>query len=202
MGINLPNKLTIARIILCPFFMIFIIYPIPDEIWSRIIAAVLFILAAITDTLDGKIARKRGLVTDFGKLFDPLADKFMVIGALICFCVSPIGNLAEPLFKNVIVWATVIVTFRELAVTSLRLLVSKNSNIVVAANSLGKIKTVSQCLCITMILLEPVIFPESVAVFHDWNLLSYLLILIMSVMTVWSGVNYIKSYWSLLDPTK
>ena len=67
MKINLPNKLTIARIILCPFFMIFIVYPIPSEVWSRIIAAALFLLATITDALDGQIARSKKLVTDFGK---------------------------------------------------------------------------------------------------------------------------------------
>ncbi|HPE95782.1 MAG TPA: CDP-diacylglycerol--glycerol-3-phosphate 3-phosphatidyltransferase [Bacillota bacterium] len=202
MKINLPNKLTIARVILCPFFMIFIIYPIPNEVWSRIIAAALFILAAVTDFVDGKIARKKHLITNFGKFLDPLADKFMVIGALICFCVSSTGNFSSALFKNVIVWTTIIVVFRELGVTSLRLLVSKESGVVVAASKLGKLKTVSQCVCICMILLEPIIFPESIPAFHTWNILSYLMIAIMLSLTLWSGAKYVKSYWGFLDPTK
>ena len=161
---NLPNKLTVARIILCPFFMIFLVYPFPNMTWARILAASFFSLAAITDAIDGKLARKNGQVTNFGKFFDPLADKILVIGAYVCLCA---GNLNLSVFmKNVMLWATIIVIFRELAVTSLRLLLSKESGLVVAANMLGKLKTVSQCICVLVILLEPIIFPESIAIFH------------------------------------
>ena len=92
---NLPNKLTVARIILCPFFMIFLVYPFPNMTWARIIAAALFSLAAITDAIDGKLARKNGQVTNFGKFFDPLADKILVIGAYVCLCA---GNLNLSVF--------------------------------------------------------------------------------------------------------
>ncbi len=202
MKINLPNKLTIARIILCPFFMIFIVYPIPSEVWSRIIAAALFLLATITDALGGQIARSKKLVTDFGKFLDPLADKFMVIGAMVCFCVTEKGNLSDPVFKNVIFWATIIVILRELAVTSLRLLVSNSSGVVIAAKWKGKVKTFLQCMTVIVILLEPIVFPDSMKVFHEGSLLSYIMIVLTVVMTIWSGYDYIKGYWDLIDPTK
>lgn len=196
---NLPNKLTVARIILCPFFMIFLVYPFPNMTWARIIAAALFSLAAITDAIDGKLARKNGQVTNFGKFFDPLADKILVIGAYVCLCA---GNLNLSVFmKQIMLWATIIVIFRELAVTSLRLLLSKESGIVVAANMLGKLKTVSQCICVLVILLEPIIFPNNLAIFHDYNILSYVSIIIMVTLTIVSGYNYIKTYWKYLDPT-
>lgn len=196
---NLPNKLTVARIILCPFFMIFLVYPFPNMTWARILAASLFSLAAITDAIDGKLARKNGQVTNFGKFFDPLADKILVIGAYVCLCA---GNLNLSVFmNNVMLWATIIVIFRELAVTSLRLLLSKESGLVVAANMLGKLKTVSQCICVLVILLEPIIFPENIAIFHTYNLLSYICIVTMVTLTIISGYNYIKTYWKFLDPT-
>jgi len=196
---NLPNKLTVARIILCPFFMIFLVYPFPNVTWARILAAALFSLAAVTDAIDGHLARKNGQVTNFGKFFDPLADKILVIGAYVCLCA---GNLnLSVLMKNVLLWATIIVIFRELAVTSLRLLLSKESGLVVAANMLGKLKTVSQCVCVLVILLEPIIFSEQIAIFHTYNLLSYICIAIMVTLTIISGYNYIKTYWGYLDPT-
>ena len=196
---NLPNKLTVARIILCPFFMIFLVYPFPNYTWARIIAAALFSLAAITDAIDGNFARRKNQVTNFGKFLDPLADKILIIGAYVCICA---GNLNISTFmKNIMLWATIIVIFRELAVTSLRLLLSKESGLVVAANILGKLKTVFQCTCVLVILLEPIIFPESLAIFHTYNLLSYICIVIMVTLTIISGYNYIKTYWGFLDPT-
>ena len=84
---NLPNKLTILRIILVPFFMFFLIFPVFGETVSRIVAAVIFALTALTDLLDGKIARKYNLITDFGKFLDPLADKVMIISAYISLMV-------------------------------------------------------------------------------------------------------------------
>lgn len=163
--------------------------------WVRIAAAAVFILTALTDMLDGKIARKFNMITDFGKFIDPLADKFMVFGALIgiLYCFE---NL-QPLF----IWATLIVIFRELAITSLRLLISNSSGKVVAAAWLGKVKTVTQVICIVTVILEPVIWPTSPAIFNI-PILSLVTIVAMIVMTLWSGIDYVKSYWSVLDPTK
>ena len=201
MKFNLANKLTLARIVLVPFFSIFIVYPVftyEHTTWSRIVAAAVFILAAITDFLDGKIARSRKIVTRFGKFIDPLADKFMIFGAMISVCTSDFiipDDLAVPrwLLYNVFLWTTFIIVFRELAVTSMRLVVSRESGITVAANSLGKIKTVSQFLCIIIILLEPIVLPTQ-------GFLSLIMTIVAAAFTIWSGINYIRSYWDFLDP--
>ena len=198
MKLNLPNKLTLDRIILVPFFMIFILYSPFGSTWSRIIASAIFILTALTDLFDGKIARSRGLVTDFGKFLDPLADKMMIIGAFLCFCTS----IDDKVLAGIMVWATIIVILREFAVTSLRLLASKDSGIVIAANFLGKLKTMIQCITVPVILLEPIVFGSNVDIFVKYHLLSYIFIIASTVMTVLSGLNYIKAYWHLLDPSK
>ena len=187
---NLPNKLTILRVIMVPLFMITILAPIPD-VPSRIISAAIFILAALTDLIDGKIARKHQLITNFGKLMDPLADKFMVFGAMLAILVQ------YEYLRGVFVWVAAIVMFRELAVTSLRLLAAgSKSNVVIAAAWLGKVKTTTQVVCIATILLEPVLLPFPP--FAEWHLLSYITMAAMTVMTVWSGVDYAITYKEFL----
>ncbi len=192
---NLPNKLSIMRVIMVPVFMAVIILEFLPETWARIIGAAVFILTAFTDFLDGQIARRCNLVTDFGKFIDPLADKFMVFGAMLAILCR--FDYIRPVF----VWVAAIVILRELAITSMRLLVSSNAGVVVAAAWLGKVKTVTQIICIVAILLEPVIFPAG-TIIADWHLLSYVTMAAMTVMTVWSGVDYLKAYWKYLDPTK
>lgn len=194
---NLPNKLSLARVIMVPLFMVFIVLPesvIPD-MWSRIIAAAIFILTALTDMLDGMIARKFNMITDFGKFIDPLADKFMVFGAMLAILYK--YDYLRPVF----VWVALIVIFRELAVTSMRMIVSNSSGVVVAAAWLGKIKTVTQMLCIIFILLEPVILPDS-SWLNQSHLIVWILMALMTIMTIWSGINYFRAYWKYLDPTK
>ena len=156
---NLPNKLSLIRLCLVPVILVVgMIMPeystvapsITFHIFS-IICAALFIGASVTDMLDGKIARRDGLVTDFGKFIDPIADKFMVIGALFVLLVK---------FKNLEIFmlATLItVVFRELAITSIRLVASNASNVVLAAQILGKVKTVTQIVAISTVFLEPVV---------------------------------------------
>ena len=145
MKMNLPNKLTVLRLCLVPVLMI--VGMLPDSIIpfyiSCFVCAALFIGTSVTDMLDGKIARRDGLITDFGKFLDPVADKFMVIGALFVILYK-FENL-----KTVMIFTLIIVVFRELAVTSMRLVVSTGSGVVVAANKLGKIKTVSQIVAIS-----------------------------------------------------
>ncbi len=197
---NLPNKLTILRVFLVPVFMIIMIAPIfPDTVMGdmlqRIIAAAVFIITSLTDMLDGKIARKYNLITNFGKFMDPLADKFMVFGAMLS-----IIYLYEDI-RPVFIWAAALVMFRELAVTSIRLVACGSDGIVIAASSLGKIKTVTQIVCICTVLLEPVLF-FWFKPFGQWHILSYITIALMIIMTVWSGVDYIKSYWSHISPDK
>ena len=183
---NLPNKLTLARVIMAPIAMVFIMFPIGGETTARILAAVLFALTALTDMLDGKIARKYNLVTDFGKLMDPLADKIMVFSAMLgilLYCAD---------LRYVFVWAALIVIAREMGVTSLRLLAASKGGEVIAAAWLGKVKTCTQIACILLVLLEPVILPFPL--FAGTHLLSYVSTAAMVVMTVWSGVDYFRSY--------
>ena len=137
---NLPNKLTLLRIILVPFFIIAMLVNFP---FHYLVAGCIFGIASVTDTLDGKIARSRNLVTDFGKFADPLADKILVLTALVCFL--QVGLLGS--FGAIPV---IIVLFREFAVSGIRL-VAASSGKVVAANIWGKIKTVSQMVGISVI---------------------------------------------------
>ncbi len=192
---NLPNKLSVMRMIMVPIFVI--VMMLPFEPWSSIIGVALFIIASLTDMLDGKIARKYNLVTDFGKFIDPLADKFMVIGALLVILYK-YENI-RPLF----IWATIIVIFRELAVTSIRLVASSSSGVVIAANYLGKIKTCTQIACVCSVIIEPLIYSIPALEFMNAYLpLTYLTTALMIIFTLWSGINYIVSYWKYLDPQK
>ena len=206
MKMNLPNKLTVLRLCLVPVLLLVGFLPINFYI-SCLVCAILFIGTSVTDMLDGKIARKHGLITDFGKFLDPVADKFMVIGALFVILYK-FDSL-----RLIMIFTLLLVVFRELAVTSMRLVVSTGSNIVVAANSLGKIKTVSQIVAVSTVFLEPVVqFVVKWAIEmitgkpQLWRTdivpLTWLSIAFSLFMTVWSGVNYIKSYWKYLDPEK
>jgi CDP-diacylglycerol--glycerol-3-phosphate 3-phosphatidyltransferase len=206
---NLPNKLTVLRMCLVPIILIVGFIP-AHGLWhyiSCVICAALFIGASVTDMLDGKIARRDNLITDFGKFMDPVADKFMVIGAMFVLLYK-FSNLSF-----VLIISLIIVVFRELAVTSMRLVVSTGQNIVVAANYLGKIKTVSQIVAVSTVFLEPVlqyvikVVIEAISgdkLFWRTDIvpLSWLTILFSLVMTVWSGLNYILAYWKYLDPEK
>ncbi|MGM9631953.1 MAG: CDP-diacylglycerol--glycerol-3-phosphate 3-phosphatidyltransferase [Eubacteriales bacterium] len=192
---NLPNKLTVARLIMVPVIIIVLLLPVNS--WTNLAGALIFLATSLTDMLDGKIARKQGLVTDFGKFLDPLADKFMVIAAMMCIMVR---QHHEILIFSIFTTLVMITVFRELAVTSIRLIAAKNANIVVAANMLGKIKTVSQIVCVMSVLLEPVLN----ALFGGNSIFSYypitcLSALVTAVFTVWSGIVYLKTYWKYLD---
>ena len=136
---NLPNKLTVLRIILVPFFIASLLVSFPHH---YAVALIFFIIASVTDYFDGKIARKHNLVTDFGKFLDPLADKILVVSALICF-------VSLGICDSILV---IIVLFREFAVTSVRLVAASQGN-VVAANIFGKIKTVTQMVAIIAVFL-------------------------------------------------
>lgn len=137
---NLPNKLTVLRVLLVPFFVIFTLTgSIPHHF---LIAGLLFGAASLTDMLDGKIARKRNLITNFGKLMDPLADKILVLSALLCFVKLDLANVVLVL----------LILIREFAVTAVRQLAAENGK-VVAANLWGKAKTVVEMIAICTIFL-------------------------------------------------
>ena len=133
---NLPNRLTILRVIMIPFFVFFMLADIPQG-FHKWIALAIFIVASFTDLFDGKIARKYGLVTNFGKFMDPLADKLLVCSALICLVAN--GALKE--------WMAIVIISREFIISGLRLVVSDNG-VVIAASYWGKFKTVFQMIMI------------------------------------------------------
>lgn len=140
---NLPNKLTILRIILVPIFMFVLLVKIP---YGQLFAALIFIIAASTDGLDGYIARKRKQITNFGKIMDPLADKLLVSAALISLV--QLGQISG--------WVAIIIIGREFAVTGLRS-VAAAEGVVISASKLGKFKTVSQIIAIVAILINEII---------------------------------------------
>ena len=203
MKMNLPNKLSVLRLCMVPVFVV--VMMASDALWANLVGCALFGAAAFTDMLDGKIARKYNLVTDFGKFLDPLADKFMVIGALLVILYKVMGDgSVNGIFTTVFFWTVMIVIFRELAVTSIRLVVSGSSGIVVAANMLGKIKTCVQIACVVICILERAIYaalanPPAIA---EYLPASLVLSVLMLVFTLWSGINYIASYWKYMDPEK
>ena len=138
---NVPNTLSLIRVLLVPAFVATLLFMRDIEIWGIVVPTLLYILTAFTDMLDGQIARRCNLVTQFGKFIDPLADKFMVIGSQIAILVWMILR-GEVMLSLVFVWVVLVILFRELAVTGLRLAVG--GKVDVAASIFGKLKTVSQ----------------------------------------------------------
>lgn len=193
---NLPNKLTVLRLILVPVIVVVLLLPV--NIVTNILGAFVFLATALTDMLDGKIARKYGLITDFGKFLDPLADKFMVLSAMMCIMYRSHSNA---LLFNIFMWLVMVTVFRELAVASIRLIAAKNANIVVAANLLGKIKTVSQIVCVMAALLEPELAKIEFLSFLSYYPITVISSILTLVMTIWSGIVYISTYWKYMDKT-
>jgi len=172
---NLANRLTMLRIFLIPIFMFFLLVRIP---YGDIIAAIVFIVAASTDGLDGYIARKRKQITNLGKLLDPLADKMLVTAALITLV--DLGKVPA--------WIAVVILGREFFVTGLRG-VAASEGIVIAASKLGKVKTVSQIIALSLLLLNDYIQP-----LLGFDLGRYALYAAV-IFTIWSGYDYIaKTY--------
>jgi CDP-diacylglycerol--glycerol-3-phosphate 3-phosphatidyltransferase len=173
--------------------------------WGYIVPAVIYFLTAVTDALDGNIARKYNLITDFGKFIDPLADKFMVLSSMISILVWMLLR-NEKTLALVFVWVVLVILLRELGVTSIRLVVAGNSGIVVAASILGKIKTVSQMVGTIVIIVEPaleMLFKNTqVAVVFDYNILSYIAMAVMAITTIVSGIDYLKAYMPYIDSNK
>ena len=185
---NLPNKLTLLRVFLVPFFMFFMLTDIVP--YSPIFALAIFVLASITDALDGHIARSQNLITTFGKFLDPLADKVLVVAALTCLCQMGIVG-AVPL---------IIIISREFMVSGLRLCTA-NEGVVVAAGIWGKLKTAFTMIAIVVILLGLCFtFSDSMAKIAD--IVYQILIWISTALTVISGGVYLKGYWKYIDSSK
>lgn len=182
---NTPNKLTVFRILFVPFFVLFMLCDrIPlAPVWALLI----FTVASFTDYLDGKIAREQNLVTNFGKFLDPMADKILVMSAMICMI--PAG-LCSPV-------VLILVLARELLVSSLRL-VAASQGIVIAAGKSGKLKTASQMISIVLVLLLmsfQSIFNFAIPV----SAISNILMWITAVIAVYSGAEYIYRNRSLIE---
>ena len=167
---NLPNKLTILRVILIPFFVVFMLFDITGAA-DKWIALVIFCVASLTDMLDGKIARKYNLVTNFGKFMDPLADKLLVCTALICL--TSMNRL------NVIV--VLVIIAREFIISGFRLVASDNG-IVIAASYWGKFKTVSQMALIIVLIMD---------LGGVWNVVGTVLTWVALLLTIVSLIDYI-----------
>ena len=197
---NLPNKLSLLRVFLVPVFMVFYLCNFSLGIWRFVIAAVIYMAAGFTDFLDGNIARKYGLVTNLGKFLDPLADKFMVMTSLLCLCymsATLAWNGNDRVYAACLVVASAIVIFRELAITSMRLVAASTDGSVIAAAYLGKLKTVTQMVFTTFAIVEPAFYSLDLAIFND-HIISYALMALMTVMTLWSGIDYMKGYWKYI----
>lgn len=176
---NTPNKLTLLRVILIPLFMFFFLLCGQVGLY---LALVTFILATLTDNLDGYLARKHKQVTTFGKLMDPLADKLLIIAALICFLAQDVQ------FLNA--WVVMIIIARELIVTGIRL-IAMSENKVIAASMWGKLKTVTQFIMVVAVIVNCIVDTYRTSPGGVGNFIVLILVIIAVAMTVLSGCDYI-----------
>ena len=181
---NLPNKLTVSRIILTFVFMFFLF---SKGLTSKSLALVVFIAAALTDLFDGMIAKSRNLITDFGKIMDPIADKILVLAAFLSFIQ----------LQLIPAWCVIVIIGRELIITSLRLF-AFSKGVVIAASKGGKHKTVSQMAAI-IIILASLVFKDVMKAYFFWSpvfdkvigSIIYLSMLSTVMLTIISGISYI-----------
>lgn len=200
---NLPNKLTMLRMILVPVVVVLILVEFPLH-W--LFAGIVFGIASVTDALDGKIARKRGLVTDFGKLMDPIADKLLVISAFVCFITISLPNPEWGLVCSP--WVVIIILAREFLVTSARMIYAERGT-VIAANIWGKLKTVIQIVSIVtifivMLALEVLDMYGMGSELYN-NIASIIMIVVTwlsALITVISGATYLYQCRDLLRDAK
>lgn len=176
---NLPNKITLFRVFLVPFFIVFMLCEgIP---YGNYIAGAIFIIASLTDTLDGYLARKNNLVTDFGKFMDPLADKLLVCSALICFVA--IDSIPMP------AWIVIIIIGREFIISGFRL-IAADHDVVIAANIWGKLKTVVQMVMSVLLIFRIDIY--AVEVIEQVLIYASLVLTVISLFTyIWANRNLV-----------
>ncbi len=176
---NLPNKLTMFRVILIPFFVVFLLVDItPVDKW---IALAIFIIASLTDMLDGKIARKYNLVTNFGKFMDPLADKLLVCSALVCLVAV----------DRIPAWMVIVIIAREFIISGFRLVASDNG-VVIAASYWGKFKTTFQMVMICLMIAD----------LAALQLLTAIVTWVAVILTVVSLVDYLVKNKEVMKDTK
>lgn len=183
---NLPNKLTIFRVILIPFFVACYLI---GGVWGNIAALIIFIVASLTDLYDGKIAREKNQVTTFGKLMDPLADKILIMSALICFVQNGVNYLNAGV--------VIVILARELIVTGLRLIALAEKK-VIAASMWGKAKTVSQLVLVIGIMVFEIFtyfVPKATPV---CDVITLIFVVVAVILTAVSGLDYIVKNRGLL----
>ena len=192
---NTPNKLTIGRIIATPFFMAALMIDFPYHYTA---ALILFVAASLTDMIDGKMARKYNMITDFGKFLDPLADKMLTTAAFLGFIKMGIGWQ--------VTWIAFIVLFREFLISSLRLVVVSSGGKVIAANMWGKCKTVSQMVGIIFALFSYVLIDDISVGGESFAFVCGIIISILfwvsAVLCIISGIIYLLDSKAYIDPTK
>lgn len=177
---NLPNKITMLRVILIPFFVFFMLTDVTE--YSKYIAAAVFIIASLTDTLDGYLARKYQLISNFGKFMDPLADKLLVCSALVCFVALPDNPMPA--------WVVIVIISRDFIISGFRL-VASDAGVVIAADWWGKAKTIVQMLMSILLILN---FDGTVI-----NIIENVFIYAALALTVISLVNYLVKNWSVMN---
>ena len=185
---NTPNKLTVARVIITPLFLLTFLSSIPHRF---IISAVIFSVAAITDAIDGKLARKHNQITTFGKFLDPVADKMLTTAALLAFIQEGICGA----------WPVFIILTREFIVTSMRL-ISASQNIVVPANIFGKIKTATQMTFTILILVWGELVETWGFLVNDFKFVTNIMIWITAVLAAISGIIYLIQAKKTIDFSK
>ena len=194
---NTPNKLTLIRMILVPFFLLALVLKFQH---AMLVALVLFIAASLTDYFDGMLARKHGLVTNFGKFLDPLADKMLTTSALLGFMIMDSSVLPGAM------WITFITLFREFVVFGIRLAAVSDGGKVVAANIWGKAKTVSQMIGIITVIFVQWLHIDTVLLtdlaYEILRLVGVCAMWISAILTIVSGVIYVIDNAKFIDPKK
>lgn len=195
MKMNLPNKLTVLRMILVPVLIVLFFVPFP---WHALAAAAVYVVACFTDFLDGHIARKYNLVTNFGKFLDPIADKTIVACALIAVCVTPPVVQPQTAFTVCVAVFAMVILSRELIVSGFRI-VAADKGVVLAADMLGKAKTVFQMIAILLLLPVADIYAVHELCGTVFYYAGFSLLAVATLLTVVSGVNYLVKNRTVLE---
>ncbi len=195
---NLPNKLSLSRIVMIPFMIFFYLADFIPNSWGKIVAIAIFIIASLTDMLDGHIARKRNLITDLGKFLDPIADKLLAISALLLVICD--GTVPAPYGAI----AGIIIIGRELIIGGFRQ-IAATKNVVMAADWFGKIKTIVQDISLPALILLSYFLTSGVVTglgLFVFEIINWVLLGLSVLLTIISAINYLVKNWNVLKDTK
>ncbi len=195
---NLPNKISLSRIIMIPFMIFFYLADFIPNSWGKIVALAIFVVASLTDMLDGQIARKRNLITNLGKFLDPIADKLLAISALLLVICD--GTVPAPYGAI----AGIIIIGRELIIGGFRQ-VAATKNVVMAADWFGKIKTIVQDISLPFLILLSFFKTSGVVsgtALFVFEIVNWVLLGLSVLLTIVSAINYLAKNWNVLKDTK